>query len=140
MSHTITKTLAIAAVVVVILAAIVIPGYLYEIKAEAKTHSLSTSMSTSCNGGTDEPCQTIVCKNDKPCGTVDSNSDQTDIITACKDNKPCGTVDSNSSPPQQTENKTHAELQQPEQPDSSSSDAIPPSQIPDYSGDDDGFD
>jgi hypothetical protein len=131
MNHTITKTLAIA----VILAAVITPGYLHGIKAEAKTHSLSTSMSTSCNGETDEPCQTIVCKNDKPCGTVDSNSDQTDITTACEANKPCGTVDSNSSPPQQTENMTPAESQQ--QPDSSSSDAIPPSQIPDYSDDDD---
>jgi hypothetical protein len=135
MSHTITKTLAIAAVVVVILAAIVIPGYLYEIKAEAKTHSLSTSMSTSCNGGTDEPCQTIV----------------------CEDNKPCRTLDSNSSPVQQTENTTTAE-----QPQSSSSDTndttpfykhplfhkyrnesflqmFPTLQMPDYS-DGDGFD
>src|ERR671931_1603285 len=107
MNHTIINTLAIAAVVALI---VIIPGYLHEIKAEAKTYSLSTSMFTSCNGDTDEPCQTIVCKNDKPCRTVESNSDQTDIITACEDNKPCRTVDSNSSPPpQQTENMTPAE-------------------------------
>ena len=87
-------------------------------------------MDTSCNGETDEPCQTIVCKNDKPCGTVDSNSDQTDITTACEANKPCGTVDSNSSPPQQTENMTPAESQQQEQPDSNSDDTIPFPQIP----------
>jgi hypothetical protein len=106
MNHTIIKSLAISAVV----ALIVIPGYLYEIKAEAKTYSLSTSMSTSCNGDTDEPCQTIVCKNDKPCRTVDSNSDQTDIITACEDNKPCRTVDSNSSPPPRTPDHSGDEI------------------------------
>ena len=145
-----TKTLTIVGMLAIaagIMGLMVIPeDLLQEVKAAKKTYGLSTSMSTSCNGGTDEPCQTIVCKNDKPCGTVDSNSDQTDSITACEDNKPCGTVDSNSSPPQQTENKTHAESQQ--QPDSSSSDdddemtpflqtpSIP--QIPNYS--DYGFD
>ena len=69
MNHTITKTLAIAVALIVI-----IPGYLHGIKAEAKTYSLSTSMLTSWNGETDEPCQTIVCKNDKPYRTLDSNS------------------------------------------------------------------
>ena len=65
--------LAIAAAMI---GAIVIPGYLQEVKAATKTHSLSTSMSTACNGETDEPCQTIVCKNDKPCRNLDSNSSQ----------------------------------------------------------------
>ena len=87
MNHIIIKTLIIG----VILAAVVIPGYLYEIKAEAKTHSKSLSMSTSCNGP-DEPCQTTVCEDNKPCRTVDSNSDQTDMTTACKDNKPCSNI------------------------------------------------
>ena len=134
MNH--TATIIILAIALAALALIVIiPGYLHGIKAEAKTYSLSTSMSTSCNGDTDEPCQTVVCKNDKPCRTVESNSDQTDIITMCKDNKPCGTVDSNSSSqPQQTENMTPAEQQQ-QQPDSSSNDAIPPPRTPDHSGD-----
>ena len=131
MNHTATIILAMAVAALALI--VIIPGYLQEIKAEAKTYSLSTSMSTSCNGDTDEPCQTIVCKNDKPCRTVDSNSAQTDIITTCEDNKPCRTVDSNSSPPpQQTENMTPAEQQQP---DSSSNDAIPPSRTPDHSGD-----
>jgi hypothetical protein len=139
MSHIITKTLAVVVVVATVVALIVIiPGYLLqEVKAATKTHNLSTSMSTSCNGDTDEPCQTVVCKNDKPCHTVDSNSDQTDMTTACKDNKPCGTlVDSNSSPQQQQkENATAAEEAQ-QQPDSSSSNVIPPTpQIP-YDSDD----
>ena len=69
MNHTITKTLAIAVALIVI-----IPGYLHGIKAEAKTYSLSTSMLISCNGETDESCQTIICKNDKPYRTLDSNS------------------------------------------------------------------
>src|SRR5919202_1769049 len=104
MNHT-KISLAIAELLILLLGLLVISEYLQQIKAEAKTYSLSTSMSTSCNGDTDEPCQTVVCKNDKPCRTVESNSDQTDITTMCKDNKPCGTVDSNSSPPpQQTEN------------------------------------
>jgi hypothetical protein len=94
MNHTITKTLSIAVALIVI-----IPGYLHEIKAEAKTYSLSTSMSTSCNGDTDEPCQTIECKNDKPCQTVDSNSDQTDITSICKNNQPCSKI--NPDPVQQ---------------------------------------
>jgi hypothetical protein len=131
MNHT---TLAIAVVVALALI-VIIPGYLHAIKAEAKTYSLSTSMSTSCNGDTDEPCQTIVCKNDKPCRTVDSNSDQTDITTMCEDNKPCRNLDSNSSPPQQTENMTPAEQEQQPDSSSSSSDTIPPARIPDHSGD-----
>src|SRR5919197_1634345 len=100
MNHIIIKTLIIG----VILAAVVIPGYLYEIKAEAKTHSKSLSMSTSCNGP-DEPCQT----------------------TVCEDNKPCRTLDLNSSPPQQRENTTAGaqEPQQQQQADSNSSDTSP---------------
>jgi hypothetical protein len=116
-----TKTLAIVLGTLAITAGIiVIPEYLLqEANAAKKTYGLSTSMSTSCNGETDEPCQTIECKNDKPCRTIDSNSDKTDSITACEDNKPCRNLDSNSSPPQQTENKTPAEQEQ--EPDSSNS-------------------
>jgi hypothetical protein len=44
MNHTITKNLAIAVAVALI---VIIPGYLHGIKAEAKTYSLSTSMLTS---------------------------------------------------------------------------------------------
>jgi hypothetical protein len=134
MDRTIPKTLVIG----VILAAVVIPGYLYEIKAEAKTHSKSLSMSTSCNGP-DEPCQT----------------------TVCEDNKPCRTLDLNSSPPQQTENTTAAAQQPQQQADSNGSHTTPfhknylfhkyrndtfsqtnpTPQIPDYSDyDDDDFD
>jgi FtsZ-interacting cell division protein ZipA len=130
MNHTIPKTLVIVIILAAVALIVIIPGYLHAIKAEAKTYSLSTSMSTSCNGETDEPCQTIECKNDKPCRTVDPNSDQTDITTVCEDNKPCRNSDLNSSL-QQTENATAAEQQS----DSSSSDAIPPPQIPDYSDD-----
>jgi hypothetical protein len=148
-----TKTLAIIvgmlAIAVEMIGTIVIPGYLQEVKAATKTHSLSTSMSTSCNGATDKPCQTIVCKNDKPCRNLDSNSDQTDFTTACEDNKACrNLVDSNSSQPQQTENTTAAAQPQQQQPDSSSSSdddemtpfpQTPPiPQIPNYS--DYGFD
>ena len=92
MNHTITKTLAIAALALIV----IIPGYLHGIKAEAKTYNLSTSMSTSCNGETDEPCQTVICKNDKPCSTIDSNSDQTDITTICENNQPCSNTSPNS--------------------------------------------
>ena len=56
-------------------------------------------MSTACNGETDEPCQTIVCKNDKPCRNLDSNSSQR----------------------QQTENTTAAAQEQQQQPDSGNS-------------------
>jgi ABC-type lipoprotein release transport system permease subunit len=137
-------TVGMLAIVLGIMGTIIIPGYLHGIKAEAKTHSLSTSMSTSCNGETDEACQTIVCKNDKPCRNLDSNSDQTDMTTACEDDKPCRNSDSNSSQPQQTENATAAA--QPQQADSNSNDdemtsflQTPPiPQIPDYS--DYGFD
>ena len=81
-----------------IMGGILIPEYLLqEANAPKKTYSLSTSMSTSCNGETDKPCQTIECKNNKPCRSIDSNSDQTDRTTACKDNKPYRTLDSNSS-------------------------------------------
>ena len=116
MNHTITKTLAIAVAVALI---VIIPGYLQDAKAATKTHSKSLSMSTSCNGGTDEPCQTTVCEDNKPCRNLDSNS---------------------SSQPQQTENTTAAA--QPQQPDSSNSDDTTPFpqthptlQIPDYSED-----
>jgi hypothetical protein len=145
-TKTLTVVVGMLAMAAGIIGTIVIPGYLQEVKAATKTHSLSTSMSTACNGETDEPCQTIVCKNDKPCRNLDSNSDQTDITTACEDNKPCRNLDSNSSQPQQTENTTAAAQSQ-QQPDSSSSDddemtpflqtpSIP--QIPNYS--DYGFD
>ena len=119
MNH--TKTLAVVLGMLVIAAGtiVIVAEYLLqEANATKKTYSLSTSMSTACNGDTDEPCQTIVCKNDKPCRTVDSNSDKTDSITACKDNKPCHNLDSNSSPPRQTENKTPAAAEEEEQPDS----------------------
>ena len=33
-------------------------------------------MDTACNGETDEPCQTVVCKDNNPCRTIDSNSAQ----------------------------------------------------------------
>ena len=90
MNHTITKTLAIAAVVVALI--VIIPGYLHEIKAEAKTYSLSTSMSTDCNGETNESCQTTLCENDKPCHTIDSNSAQRNITIVCKDDNSCRTI------------------------------------------------
>ena len=117
-----TTNLAMTVVVILAVALIVIiPGYLQDAKAATKTHSKSLSMSTSCNGP-DEPCQT----------------------TVCEDNKPCRNLDSNSSQPQQTENTTAAAQSQ--QPDSSSDDdemtpflqtpSIP--QIPNYS--DYGFD
>ena len=116
-------TTSLAMTVVVILAAValivIIPGYLQDAKAATKTHSKSLSMSTSCNGP-DEPCQT----------------------TVCEDNKPCRNLDSNSSQPQQTENTTAAA----QQPDSNSDDTTPfpqtptTPQIPDYSYDEDEFD
>ena len=119
-----TRT-SLAMTVVVILAAValivIIPGYLQDVKAATKTHSKSLSMSTSCNGP-DEPCQT----------------------TVCEDNKPCRNLDSNSSQPQQTENTTATT--QPQQPDSNSDDtaSFPQTpttpQIPDYSYDEDEFD
>ena len=122
-TKTLTVVVGMLAMAAGIIGTIVIPGYLQEVKAATKTHSLSTSMSTSCNGETDESCQTIICKNDKPCRNLDSNSSQ----------------------PQQTENTTAAAQPQ-QQPDSSSDDdemtpflqtpSIP--QIPNYS--DYGFD
>jgi FtsZ-interacting cell division protein ZipA len=142
MNHTATTNLAMSTVVGMILAVLVliviIPGYLHGIKAEAKTHSKSMSMSTSCNGDTDEPCQTTVCEDNKPCRTL---------------------VDSNSpSSLQQTKNTTTA-AQQPQQQPNSNNDTtpfynhplshkyrndtfpqiFPTPQIPDYS-DDDEFD
>src|SRR5919198_2189588 len=93
-----TTNLAMTVVVILAVALIVIiPGYLQDAKAGTKTHSKSLSMSTSCNGP-DEPCQT----------------------TVCEDNKPCRNLDSNSSQPQQTENTTAAaqEPQQQQQADS----------------------
>jgi FtsZ-interacting cell division protein ZipA len=119
-------TTSLAMTVVVILAAValivIIPGYLQDAKAATKTHSKSLSMSTSCNGP-DEPCQT----------------------TVCEDNKPCRNLDSNSSQPQQTENTTAAAQPQ-QQPDSNSDDTTPFPQTPttpqmtDYSDDEDEFD
>jgi hypothetical protein len=126
MNHTITKTLAITVALALI---VIIPGYLQDAKAATKTHSKSLSMSTSCNGP-DEPCQTTVCEDNKPCRNLDSNS---------------------SSSPQQTENNTAAA----QQADSNSDDTTPfhkhylfhkyrndtfpqtssTPQIPDYSGD-----
>src|SRR5919198_1306928 len=120
-----TTNLAMTVVVILAVALIVIiPGYLQDAKAGTKTHSKSLSMSTSCNGP-DEPCQT----------------------TVCEDNKPCRNLDSNSSQPQQTENTT-ATAQPQQQPDSNSDDTAPfpqtsttpQIQIPDYSDDEDEFD
>ena len=130
-----TKTLAMVLGMLVIAAGIIVivPEYLLqEANAAKKTYGQSTSMSTSCNGDTDEPCQTIECKNDEPCQTVDSNSDKTDSITACKDNKPCHNLDSNSSHPRQTENKTPtaAQEQQPDSGSNSDDDTTPFPQAP----------
>jgi hypothetical protein len=110
-NHTITKTLAIVIILVAVALIVIIPGYLHAIKAEAKTYSLSTSMSTSCNGETDEPCQTIECKNDKPCHTVDSNSDQTDITSVCKNNQPCSNI--NPDPTKQEEEDDNNDMTSP---------------------------
>src|SRR5919197_5797843 len=99
-------TTSLAMTVVIILAAValivIIPGYLQDAKAGTKTHSKSLSMSTSCNGP-DEPCQT----------------------TVCEDNKPCRTLDLNSSPPQQRKNTTAAAQQPQQQADSNSNDTTP---------------
>jgi hypothetical protein len=67
-------------------------GYLQEVKATTKTHNLSTSMSTECNGETNESCQTTLCENDKPCRTIDSNSGQRNITIVCKDDNSCRTI------------------------------------------------
>jgi hypothetical protein len=121
-----TKTLAVVLGMLVIAAGtiVLVAEYLLqEANAAKKTYGLSTSMSTACNGDTDEPCQTIVCKNDKPCHNLDSNS----------------------SPPRQTENKTPAaaaaEQQQPDSGGNSDYDttsfpqAPPIPQIQDYMND-----
>ena len=77
MNHT-TKTLTIVGMLAATTAALIgivgILGYLQEVKAATKTYS--QSMDTSCNGETDEPCQTVVCKDNNPCRTIDSNSAQ----------------------------------------------------------------
>ena len=77
MNHT-TKTLTIEGMLAATTAALIgivgILGYLQEVKAATKTYS--QSIDTPCNGGTDEPCQTIVCKDNNPCRTIDSNSAQ----------------------------------------------------------------
>jgi hypothetical protein len=68
MNHT-TKTLTIAvgmlAVIAVLIGVVGILGYLQEVKAATKTYS--QSMDTSCGRETDEPRQTIVCIDEKPC-------------------------------------------------------------------------
>jgi hypothetical protein len=101
MNHTsTTKNVAIALIGVVAsmtavligVGAIGMLGYLQEVKAAIKTHSLSTSMSTDCNGETNETCQTTLCENDKPCHTVDSNSAQRNITIVCKDDNSCRTI------------------------------------------------
>jgi hypothetical protein len=81
MNHTTTtKSLAmIVGVLAVITAALIggatgILGYVQEVKATTKTYN--QTLSTACNGETDEPCQTIVCKDNNPCRTIDSNSAQ----------------------------------------------------------------
>jgi hypothetical protein len=65
MNQTITtkKNLSIVLGVLAAMIVVLIGGratgmleYLQEVKAATKTHSLSTSMSTDCNGDTDEPC------------------------------------------------------------------------------------
>jgi hypothetical protein len=77
MNHT-TKTLTIVGMLAATTAALIgivgILGYLQEVKAATKTYS--QSMDTACNGETDEPCQTVVCKDNNPCRTIDSNSAQ----------------------------------------------------------------
>jgi FtsZ-interacting cell division protein ZipA len=124
MNYTTTTSLAIVIILAAVALIVIIPGYLQDAKAATKTHSKSLSMSTSCNGETDEPCQTTVCEDNKPCRNLDSNS--------------------SSSQPQQTENTTASRPKQ--QPDSSSSDTTPfpqtppTPQIPDYSDDEDEFD
>jgi FtsZ-interacting cell division protein ZipA len=136
MNYTTTTSLAIVIILAAVALIVIIPGYLQDAKAATKTHSKSLSMSTSCNGP-DEPCQTTVCEDNKPCRNLDPNS---------------------SSQPQQTENTTAAAQPQ-QQPDSSSDTTpfhkhhlfhkyrndtfpqIPPTpQIPDYSDDEDEFD
>src|SRR5919108_6561228 len=95
MNHTIT-TLAIVVVglLTVITAALIgeatgMLGYLQEVKATTKTYN--QTLSTACNGETDEPCQTVVCKDNNACHTIDSNSAQRDITIVCIDDKPCHT-------------------------------------------------
>jgi hypothetical protein len=79
----------LAATTAALIGIVGILGYLQEVKAATKTYS--QSMDTSCNGETDEPCQTLVCKDNSPCRTIDSNSAQRDITIVCIDDKPCHT-------------------------------------------------
>ena len=95
MNHTILATVGILAAVAAVLiggGATGMLGYLQDVKAAIKTHSLSTSMSTDCNGETNESCQTTLCENDKPCHTIDSNSAQRNITIVCKDDNSCRTI------------------------------------------------
>jgi|SRR5919199_6169773 hypothetical protein len=86
MNHTTRTTLAI--VVIGLLASIIgMLGYLQEVKAATKTYN--QTLYTSCNGETDDPCQTGVCKDNDPCRTIDSDSSQRDITIVCIDDKPC---------------------------------------------------
>jgi hypothetical protein len=93
MNH--TKNLAIVGILAAIAAALIagatgMLGYLQEVKAITKTYS--QSMDTSCNGETDEPCQTVLCKDNNPCRNLDSNSSQSDITLVCIDDNPCHTT------------------------------------------------
>jgi hypothetical protein len=98
MNHTknLTITVGVLAVITVALigggAATGMLGHLHEVKAATKTYGLSTSMDTSCNGETDESCQTTLCENDKPCRTIDSDSAQRNITIVCKDDNSCRTI------------------------------------------------
>ena len=112
MNHT-KISLAIAEVLILLLGLVVISEYLQQIKAEAKTYSLSTSMSTSCNGDTDEPCQTVVCNNDKPCRPSESNSAQTDMRTTCKNDQSCRSISPNSTQDEDNNSDMSAPLEAP---------------------------
>jgi hypothetical protein len=96
MNHTITAlAIVVVGLLTVITAALIggatgMLGYLQEVKATTKTYN--QTLSTACNGETDESCQTIVCKDNNPCRTIDSNSAQRDTIIVCIDDKPCHTT------------------------------------------------
>jgi hypothetical protein len=80
----------LAATTAALIGIVGILGYLQEVKAATKTYS--QSMDTSCNGETDEPCQTVLCKDNNPCRNLDSNSSQSDITLVCIDDNPCHTT------------------------------------------------
>ena len=99
MNHTKNLAIALGVLAAMTVAALIggvgtigMLGYLQEVKAAIKTHSLSTSISTECNGETNETCQTTLCENDKPCDTIDSNSAQRNITIVCKDDNSCRTI------------------------------------------------